>query len=192
MIPSHAIDATIVRSTPVDMSFFLQRNTADVYDDMSALYQVRHTSGYSRFIYLLYMVLGIIFYGIGIYTALGILMRSLNGGSVISFATILLLCYVLLNGIIGYGFMFHRKWLLVALSNTLILMGLLAALFFVNEMTFRATQLVTSISIVGSTMLFLFLTRHFLSGRYLALKVVIPFTVTLLVSFLLTNIGMLQ
>ena len=61
---------------PVDMSFFYKENITTGPDDMSALHHVRHTPGYSRFIYGVYALLGIIFYGIGIYTALGILLRG--------------------------------------------------------------------------------------------------------------------
>lgn len=174
------------------MTLRLQENNIDASGDTSALYRVRHTPGYLRLIYGVYLTLGVIFYGISIYTALGILMRSLNGGSIISFATILLLCYVLLNGIIGYGFIFYRKWLLIALVSSLMLMGLLAILFFANGMTPRAAQLLTSIVMIGGIAVFLCLTRHVLSDRYFEPKAVIPFVGALLISFLLTNLGMLN
>ena len=170
----------------------LQENNIEASGDTSAFYRARHTSGYLRLIYGVYFMLGVIFYGISIYTALGILMRSLNGGSVISFVTILLLCYALLNGIIGYGFIFYRKWLLTAFVSSLILMGLLAILFFTNDMTPRAAQLLTSIFMIGGISAFLFLTRQVLSDRYFEPKAIIPFAGVLLISFLLTNPGMLQ
>ena len=169
-----------------------QENSTDITSEVSALHCVRHASGYSRLIYGAYLTLGVIFYGMGIYTALGILMRSLNGGSVLSFATILLLCYVLLNSIIGYGFIFYRKWLLTAFVSALILTGFLAMFFFSNGTMFRAAQLLTSIFMIGGISLFLFLTKHVLSDRYFEPRAVIPFAGALLVSFLLTNLGMLH
>ena len=177
---------------PVDMSFFYKENITTGPDDMSALYHVRHARGYTRFIYGAYALLGIIFFGIGIYTALGILLRSLNGGAISSLETILFLCYFLVNSIIGYGFMSCRKWLLVAFLSTLTLTGVLTVLFFINDMMSRAAALIPGVFMVASIVLFLFLTRYLLSGRYLELKIIIPFTGALLFSFLLTNFGMLH
>lgn len=170
----------------------LQGNISTASDEASALERVRHTSGYSRFIYGVYLILGIIFCGIGIYTALGIVMRSLNGGAIFSFETLLLLCYVLLNGIIGYGLLFYRKWLLVAFTTTLALMGLLASFFLMGNMVSRAASLLTSVCIIAGILFFLFLSRKFLSGRYFEPKANISVVVALLVSFLLTNFGMLN
>ena len=174
------------------MSFFLHEDTVTMSEGMSALHRARQASGYSRFIYSAYSILGIFFYGLGIFTVLGMVMYLLNGNAILSLSTVLFLCYVLLNGITGYGFMFYRKWLLIALSSTLLLTLLLTMLFLVKEMIPRATQMLTSISMVGGTVLFLFLTRRFLSGRYMAWNIVIPFSVLLLVSFLLTNSSMLH
>lgn len=170
----------------------LQGNTSTASDEVSALERVRHTSGYSRFIYGVYLILGIIFCGIGIYTALGIVMRSLNGGAIFSFETLLLLCYVLLNGAIGYGFMFYRKWLLAAFASTLVLTGFLALSFFIRSMTPQATSLLTGICINAVILFFLFLSRHLLSGRYFESKAIVPIVAALLLSFLLTNFGMLN
>ncbi|MDO8231688.1 MAG: hypothetical protein Q7T37_00595 [bacterium] len=176
----------------VDNTSSLQENPSVSFEGISALYRVRHTSGYPRFIYGMYSILGIIFYGIGIYTALGIVMRSLNGGAILSLETVLFLCYVLLNGIIGYGFMFCRKWLLAAFSSTLIFMGIMATLFFIGGAISRVAALLTSVFMIAGVLLFLFLTRRHLSGRYLEPQTVIPFMGALLVSFLLTNLGMLH
>lgn len=177
---------------PVDMSLSYKENITTGPDDMSALHHVRHTPGYSRLIYGVYSLLGIIFYGIGIYTALGILLRSLNGGPISSLETILFLCYLLVNSIIGYGFMFCRKWLISAFLSTLTLTGLLTVLFFISDMMSRATALLTGVFMVVGILLFLFLTRRILSGRYLEPKIIIPFIGALLFSFLLTNFGVLH
>lgn len=196
MIPLHAIGNVTVQSKPVDSMSLTQENIIVVLDDVSALYRVRRTSGYSRFIFLGYAILGIIFYGIGVYTALGGLMMFLNGGAVISLSIslsmALYLSYVLLNIIIGYGFMFYRKWLITAFSSTLILMGLLTIFFFIDGSMSRTVTTRTSISMITGILLFLFLTRYFLSGSYLAPKVIIPFAGAFLFILLLTNFGMLH
>lgn len=170
----------------------LQENTTVASDDMSVLYHVRYTPGYPRFIYGVYLILSIIFYGIGIYTALNILVGFLNDGTVLTFGTVLFLCYALLNGIIGHGFMFHKKWLLVAFSSDLILIGLLALFFFMSGAAPRGATLLMSMFIIAGILLFLFLMRHLLSDRYLEPKVIIPFVAILLFSLLLTNFGMLH
>ena len=169
----------------------LQTDTT-VTDEASALYRLWHTPGYPRLIYGAYVLCGIIFYGIGIYTALGILMRFLDDGSIPSWGTALFLCYILLNSIIGYGFMFYRKWLLVAFASTLALSGFWALFSFVSGATSHALALRTGMFVTAGILLFLFLTRRFLSGRYLAPKAMIPFIVGLLASFLLTNGGVLH
>lgn len=169
------------------MSSFLHKDVTVTTDELSALHYARHTAGYSRFIYGTYSILSIIFYGIGIYTALGILMSFLNGDPILSFSTVLLLCYVLLNCIIGYGFLFHQKWLPVVFSSVLVLMGLLSAFFIISGMTSRAMALLTSIFMTVGILLFLSLTRRFLSGRYFAPRIIIPFLAVLVCSLLLTQ-----
>lgn len=175
----------------VDTMFSLQENAA-APDDVSALERAWHTPGYPRLIYAVYAMLGIIFFGIGLYTALGVLMRSLNAGTVLEFRTAIFLCYVLINSIIGYGFMFYRKWLLTAFASTLALIGFSALFFFISGAFSRATSLRMSILIITSILLFLFLTKSRLSGKYLELTVIIPFVLALLFSFLLTNFGVLH
>lgn len=170
----------------------VQGNAAVVSDDMSALERVWHTPGYPRFIYGVYAMLGIIFYGIGLYTALGVLMRSLSAGTIFEFRTAIFLCYVLINGIIGYGFIFYRKWLLTAFASALALIGFSALSFFISGALSRAASLRTSMLIITSILLVLFLTKSRLSGKYLELAAVIPFVLALLFSFLLTNFGMLH
>lgn len=173
--------------------FSLQENTTASPDDVSALERVWHTPGYSRFIYAAYAILGIIFFGIGIYTALDLLMSFLNRGTILlTFGTLLSLCYVLINTIIGYGFVFYRKWLSVAFSSALILAGLLAAFFFISGDASREAALFTSMSMTSSILLFLFLTRHILSGRYVEPGAVIPFASALIFSFLFINFAVLH
>lgn len=176
----------------VDNTSSLQENPTVSFEGMSAMYCARHASGYSRLMYGTYSVLSIIFYGIGIYTVLGVVMRSLNGGAILSPETVLFLCYVLLNGVIGYGFMFCRKWLLAAFSSTLIFMGIMVTFLFIGGAISRVEALLTSVFMITGVLLFLFLTRRRLSGRYLEPRTVIPFVGALLISFLLTNLGMLH
>lgn len=165
----------------------LRRNISVASDEVSALERVRHTSGYLRFVYGAYLILGILFFGIGIYTALGIVMRSLNGGAILSFETLLLFCYALLNGILGYGFIFFRRWLLVVFSSVLFLKTFRALFFSSHEAVVS-----WSIFIVASILFFIFLTKEYLSGRYLVLGVIISFATPLLVSFLLITLGMIN
>lgn len=162
-----------------------QRNIIDNHDGMSALYRVWHTPGYSRLIYGAYLAFGIIFYGIAIFTALSIVLRLLNYDTALTFKTALFVCYVLLNGIIGYGFIFYRKWLLVAFLGTLIHTGLLA-------ITLGKEAFPISIFILVGILLFLFLTKNLLSGRYLTIRIIIPFIALLLFSFLITNFTVLN
>lgn len=102
-----------------------------------------------------------------------------------TFKTALFLCYAVLNVIIGYGFIFYKKWLLVAFAGVLIHTELLA-------IANGETALPAGVFISVSILLFLFLTKNFLSGRYLAMKTVVPFMVLLLFSFLLTNFTVLN
>lgn len=163
----------------------LQKNTTNDTGDISALYRVWNTPRYSRFIYGVYLIIGIIFYGVAAFTVLGIVFRFLHYDTALTFKTALFLCYVLLNGIIGYGFIFYRKWLLIAFLGTLVHTGLLVA-------THGKEAFPISILILLGILFFLFLTRHFLSGRYLTMKIIVPFVVLLLFSFLLTNFVVLN
>ena len=166
-----------------------ESNSSSIPGEASALHLAWHTSGYSRFIYGAYAVLGVIFFGMAIFSALSVFMNSLNTGSVSIFGTAIPLCYILINIIAGYGFMFYRKWLLVVFSSMLFLKTLLAVLVFMNS---RDVVSPTGIIIMTSASLFLFLTRRFLSGRYFTPTVVVSFILILLTSFLLTNFGMLH
>ena len=170
----------------------LQKHTTIASGEVSALGHVWDTSGYLRFIYGTYLILSIVFYGIGIFTALDIFKRVLNEGTFLTLGTALFLCYVLLNTIVGYGFMFYRKWLLIAFSSALILMWLSATFFSISDATSRAAVLLTSTFIIASILGFLFLTRRLLSGKYLALEAVIPFVALLSFSLLLTNFDVLH
>lgn len=157
--------------------------------NLSALHLAWHSRGFSRFLYGTYAVLSIIFYSIAIYTALNVLMSFLNYGSISIFGTALPICYVLINSIVGYSFMFYRKWLLVAFLSILAFKVFMAVFFFI---TLHTAILSIGIFITASISLFLFLTRYRLSGRYWEPKMVVPFTTILLLSFLLANFGMLQ
>ncbi len=167
----------------------LHENSPVISGDASALSSVQHTSGYSRLIYGAYLTLGIVFYGIGIYTALGILMRSIDEGAIVSVETALLLCYVLLNGVIGYGFMFYRRWVLVVFSSILILKMLLAVFLIITS---RGAALSVSAVVVVGILFFLFITKDSLSGSYFSSRPLIPFIGVLLCSFILANFGMLN
>lgn len=170
----------------------LQGNIITTSDEVSALERAWYTPGYLRFIYGAYAIFGIIFFGIGIYTALDILLGFLGGNSILTLGTVLSLCYVLLNTTIGYGFAFYRKWLLIAFSSALILAGLLAAFFFISGDASREAALFTSMFMTSSILLFLFLTRRILSGRYVEPAAVIPFAAALIFSFLFMNFGVLH
>ena len=170
----------------------LQHYTAVVTDDTSALYQMRSTSGYARFVYAAYAVCGVMFYGIGIYTALGMLMYFLGGGAILTLTTSLFLCYIVLNAVIGYGFMFYRRWLLPAFSITLVFTAYPALTVSVGGILSRAAAVPSVLYLVAGILVLLLLTKRLLSGSYVALGVLIPFAGALLFSLLLTNPGMLH
>ena len=188
MIASHAKDMGMEQSALWTGVTLPQGNPIPL-EGMSALYRAGHASGYPRFIYGVYAVLGIVLSGIAIFTALNVLMNFLNEGSVSVSGTALPLCYVLLNSIAGHGFMFFKKWLLVAFSGMLIIKILLELFFF---LAFHETGLSAGVFIVAGISLFLFLTKHLLSGRYFEPKAVAPIMTILVVSFLLANFGMLH
>ena len=173
----------------VDTMISVQEGSTAVSQDASALDHVWHTRGYSRFIYGVYAILGVIFFGIGIYVALGVLIFFLDAGIILTSGTALLICYALLNSIIGYGFILHRKWLIVLFSSVLILKVLLALTSLIAS---HELMLPVSLFIVAGALLFLSLTRHLLSGRYFAPRTIVPIEALLLFSFFLANIGMLN
>lgn len=177
---------------PVDNRSSSQEQIVAASSEVSALNRVWHTPGYPRFIYGAYLILGIIFCGFGIFTALSLLMTSLNNGTIAIVGTALFLCYMLINIIIGYGFLFYRRWLLTAFSSTLALLGIVAIFFFTSGEASRAAGLLISIYYIAGILLFLFLTKRFLSGRYLVRGAIIPFIALLVSSLILTNLSVLQ
>ncbi len=159
---------------------------------MSALYYARHSVGYTRFFYAAYTLLGVIFYGIGIFTFLGFAMNVINGGQLLSLETVVLSCYILLNSLVGYGFIFHRKWLVTVFTIQALFMGGMSVILYGNGAAMHAQALVSIVFVTIGILTLLYFTRHFLSERYVPAQVIIPFFVTLLLSFLLTNSSMLH
>ena len=192
MVPPHAI-GTLIASNVLGTDSYMpppqENNSTSIPGEASALHLAWHTSGYPRFLFGMYAAFGIIFFGIAIFSALSVFMNSLNTGSVSIFGTAIPLCYIVINIIAGWGFMFYRKWLLAVFSIMLFLKVLLAVLVFMNS---RDVVSPTGIIIMASISLFLFLTRRLLSGRYFTPTVVVSFILILLTSFLLTNFGMLH
>lgn len=160
--------------------------------DASVLYHVRHTTGLKRLLYAAYTLLGVLFYGIGIFTFLGLAMRTINGGDFFSPETVVLTCYVLINCLVGYGYIFHRKWLVTLFAIQAVFMGGMTAYSYSSGAVVRGEALLINVGITIGVVLFLFFTRHILSEKYVPLRIILPFIMVLLLSFLLTNVGMLN
>lgn len=169
-----------------------QLHMAASFNDLSALHRVRETSGYTRLIFIAYATLGVIFYGLGVFTTLGILVLFLNSGSIPLISVAAYFSYILLNIIIGYGFMYYRKWLTLAFLITFVLMGIFMTYFYTTGFMSRAGSMQVSIFGIIAILIWLFFTRRFLSGRYLAIRALTPFLGAFLLSFLLTNVSVLH
>lgn len=170
----------------------LQQNSVVSNTEVSALRQAVLASGYARSVYTAYAICSIIFYGISIFTALGMLMYFLNGGAILALSTALFLCYVFLNAVIGYGFMFCRRWLLPAFSITLVLTAYPALTALTGGILSRVVAAPSGLYLILGILAFLFSTKRFLSGSYAAISILIPFVGVLLLSLLLTNPGVLH
>jgi len=160
--------------------------------DVSALYYVRHTAGRSRLMYAVYTICGVLFYGVGVFTFLGFAMRMIHGGEFLSLETVVLSCYMLLNCLVGYGFMFHRKWLITVFEIVLAFMGGMTMVFLSSGFEERGNILLWNVFITIGILIFLFASKHVLSGKYIASWAILSFTIALLLSFVLTNLGMLN
>ncbi|MFC1732231.1 hypothetical protein ACFL6I_18135 [candidate division KSB1 bacterium] len=145
-----------------------------------------HTVGLDRFIYALYLVVSILFYGIGLVSAYGVLLRLINFGLEITLTTWLFVAYAIINFLIGYGFMYHRRWLLIAFTGGATLMIFQCVYFFSIGDVGRATFLYPSIALLSTILLFLFITRRALTGEYTEGRILTVFFVTLLFSFWVT------
>ena len=192
MVPPHAI-GTLIASNALGTDLYMpppqENNSTSIPGEASALHLAWHTSGYSRFLFGMYAALGIIFFGIAIFSALDILMGFLSGNSISFFQIALPFCYVLLNAAIGYGFIFYQKWLLVAFLGIFGLKVSLASIYWI-----KSHQLVLPISffVVAGILTFLFVTKNLLFGKHIPLRTIVPFTVILLVSFFLGNFSVLH
>lgn len=164
----------------------------DNEDRVSVLHHVRHAVGYERLSYAVYTLLGILFYGMGIFTLLGFILYAVNGSPLLSPAPIVYSCYVLLNCLVGYGFIFHRKWLITAFGTMTVFMGSMVGFFHYISVPARGKELLVNASVALIVLFFLLATRKLLSGGYFSFRTVVPFAAALLLSFVLTNPIMLK
>lgn len=166
-----------------------QEHKSLIPEDLSALHRALHATGSPRFIYGSYAFLSAVFFGITLFALLDILMIFLNGNPASFLGTALFLGDVTLYAAIGYGFMFCRRWLLTALSATVIL-----KIFIVFYTFFLSHQMLlpTGLFVVAGLLFFLFLTKELLFGSIASPKAIVPFISLLLISFLLGNFGVIR
>lgn len=151
----------------------------------SVIRRMIHTTGLDRFIYSIYFVIGVVFYGIGFLTGYGVLLRIINP-SISTTSTIwLFIAYTVINCIIGYGFIYHRRWLIVAFTGSTAFMLFKGVYLFFVENIDKMMSLYLSIILLFSVSIFLYMTRKVLVGSYFEKVSLIVFFSALLFSFLL-------
>ncbi len=138
---------------------------------------------FDRFMYAAFVILGVLFYGIGTTTAYSVFLRLGSSSTALEPKTFLFACYVIVNFIIGYGFMFRRKWLLSAFFGSFVSMILVSGFFFILGDGVRASALFTTILILGTFSGFLFASRKFMVGKYLEPLALSGFFLALFLSF---------
>ena len=153
----------------------------------SVIQRIIHTTGLDRFIYSIYFVIGVVFYGIGFFTGYGVLLRVINPSISTVFTIWLFIAYTVINCIIGYGFIFHRRWLITAfIGSTDLILLKMVYLFFVGNID-KMTSLYLSIVLLFSISIFLYITKKVLVGSYFEKVPLAIFFATLLFSFLLAT-----
>lgn len=155
----------------------------------SVLRRILETAGLERFLYAILLIGGVVFYGFGFVTAYGVLLHFINEGVAIAPATWTFIAYAIMNFMIGYGFIYHRKWLLSAFTGALALIVARCVYFFSVDSLERAKVLYSTIAILAGISIFLCFARRVLSGRYGEWKVLLVFFFALLFSFWITYRG---
>lgn len=147
-----------------------------------------------RLIYVYYMVIGLFFFVIGTYTAFNIFTVWFKYGAlgeVNSFRFALFFCYVYLNLMISYGFIFCRKWLLPVFGFNFIvlLVTYLIRLDFARISTqgFEPSRQFIGLLITGFIFLTILFTKRHLQGVLWRKIVIFSFAFVLLLSLFIIN-----
>lgn len=145
-----------------------------------------------RLLYLFYILLGVLFFIIGLltlYNVLAVYTLKVNDQGI--FRSSLFLCYVFLSFVTAYGFLFCRKWLLPILATQAFLMIAVYALTSFQIIEGYAHDKIPGAILFSILALFLYFTRGHLYGALYKKVPVISFVIILLVSFFITNFNLI-
>lgn len=145
-----------------------------------------------RLLYLCYILLGVLFFVIGLltlYNIIAVYTLKVNDQGV--FRSSLFLCYVFLSFVTAYGFLFCRKWLLSILATQAFLMIIVYTLTSLRIIEGYAQDKIPGAVLFSILTLFLYFTRGYLSGVLYKKMPVISFVIILLVSFFITNFNLI-
>lgn len=145
-----------------------------------------------RLLYVLYLIIGILFFVIALLTAYNILaVATLHVNDTGVFRTALFLCYVFLSLMTASGFLFCRKWLIPVLGVQMVL------LFgsYIYALSIGADSLAQS-RVPGLTVFFVLFvltlfTKDALYGPAFKKLPVLSFILILLLSFFITNFNLI-
>ncbi len=145
-----------------------------------------------RLIYFAYILLGALFFIIGLltlYNVLAVYTLKVNDQGV--FRSSLFLCYVFLSLVTAYGFLFCRKWLLSALTTQAVLMIVAYALTLLQLIEGYAPNKIPGAVFFSVLAIFLYFTRGYLYGPLYKKIPIVSFVIILLVSFFITSFNLI-
>lgn len=151
----------------------------------------------NRLVYAYYLIIGLFFFVIGLFTAFNVFSVWFRYGGLDearAFRSALFLCYIFLNFMIAYGFIFCRKWLVAVFGFNFLalLVTYIMSLDFSRVAIFGASELTSnrqfaSILISGFIFLTIYLSRRHLQGIFWRKLVVLSFAFVLLLSLFITK-----
>lgn len=145
-----------------------------------------------RLLYLTYILLGILFFVIGLltlYNVLAVYTLKVNDQGV--FRSSLFLCYVFLSFVTAYGFLFCRKWLLLLISSQSLLMIFVYGFTSLGIIEGNAQDKIPGALLFSVLAIFLYSTRRYLVGPLYKKVPVVSFIIVLLVSFFITSFNLI-
>ena len=141
-------------------------------------------------------ITGTAFYFFGLFTFLNILQRFLAfpipSGSEFTVIVLesLFFCFVVVNLFMGYGLVNRRRWVLsISLISLILLSGLGIVRYFgifLPQYSRMSVFIPTAAFAVISTVLFL--NRKYLDNRYINIKILVPFSIFLLIAVVFSNV----
>ena len=143
----------------------------------------------SRLVYAYYLVLGLFFSVITLFTAYNVFavwFKYYGLDEAHAFRSSLFLAYIFLNLIMVYGFFLCRKWLLPVLGINF-LMLLVIYLYKVFQFGFTMDRQFVSLLVAGLIFSSVLLTRKFLNGILWRKFVIVVFFFVLLLTFFITK-----